>query len=52
MGVAEGWGTEDATRPGQALRRRLFSLAVVAVAGGLMLVPPAVALLVLLGLVG
>ena len=51
--VASGWGTEDATRLAvPTFRLRILSLAAIAASGTLFLLPPVVAVLVLLGVVG
>ena len=51
--VASGWGTEVDTRHAvTTLRLRFLSLAVLAASGTLFLLPPVVAVLVLVGVVG
>ena len=51
--VASGWGTEAAARHAvPALRLRCLSLAVLAASATLFLLPPVVAILVLVGVVG
>ncbi|HKW69015.1 MAG TPA: hypothetical protein VJP81_00400 [Candidatus Dormibacteraeota bacterium] len=47
-----GWGTENAARPSRILARQVLRMAVLVVSGALMLLPPLVAVLVLLGGVG
>ena len=50
---AIGWGADDASRPDTpGILQPALSLAVAAVSGGLMLLPPVLAVLVLLGVLG